>query len=90
MNKQAILNNVALILDAVESETKNAQMSFMVTLYPDKPVYNIWHNQKMIFRSEMTVDCKHIIGHNIFIQQEIEKQTAELKDKIKNLESQVI
>jgi hypothetical protein len=84
MDKQAILNNVALILDAIESEAKNGtHMDVMVCIYPDRTVYNAWRKTDRIFRGETAVGCEEIIAHNIIAHREI-------SDKIHELEKQIV
>ena len=91
MNKQEVLNNIALIIDAINNHPESDTLTFSIgSTITGQRNYYVYKSTDMVFCGKSCVDVAEIIDHNIMVANERKKLEQEFKQRLSMLQSKSI
>ena len=91
MNKEQVLNNIALIVDAINNHPEKESLTFSIGLpIAGQRNYYVYKSTDMVFCGKSCVDVAEIINHNIMVANERKRVEQEFKERLSMIESKTL
>ena len=91
MNKEQVLNNIALIVDAINNHPEKESLTFSIGLpISEQRNYYVYKSTDMVFCGKSCVDVAEIINHNIMVANERKRVEQEFKERLSMIESKTL
>lgn len=91
MNKEQVLNNIALIVDAINNHPEKESLTFSIGLpIAGQRNYYVYKSTNMVFCGKSCVDVAEIINHNIMVANERKRVEQEFKERLSMIESKTV